>query len=78
MGSLGQQLDNNSHPTVLLAIALITGEKSASQLTGGPWGTLLQVLEALEAATKRRAEEGALEDTVLTEDSIFTAILDGQ
>lgn len=36
---------------------------------------MLQVLEALGVATKRRTDEGVLEDTALTEESIFTARL---
>lgn len=37
------------------------------------------MLEALEAAAKRRKDEGVLEDTALMEESIFTAgPLDGE
>lgn len=36
---------------------------------------MLQVLEALGVATKRRTDEGVLEDTALTEESIFRASL---
>lgn len=51
-------------------LALHHKEKYQSErwLTGGPWGTFAQLLEALEAATIR---SGVLVDAVLTEESIF-------